>query len=256
VRGIATYREVDYDDPSHRYFLGNITYRSATQIVDKFIPPFDAQLRARGMVEKYGQTVEYWLKEWKQVNATSLVRGDKIHSDKEELAHNRGFTHFRNKDFRVYNRALFEAHVPYIKLPDGCYPELKLWRHDYKIAGRSDKLIFDTIHGIRFAHIDDYKTNKKIEKESWQNIDGSYKMMLAPLGHLMDCNWVHYALQLSLYQFMLEYHGFSIGKRRIIHFPHPIEFLGTPAPVTYELPYLRKEVLAMLSHLTYTTWQN
>ena len=74
-------------------------------------------------------------------------------------------------------------------------------------------------------------------------------MMLDPISHLEDCEMTHYTLQLSIYQYMLEFFGYLPGIRRIIHFPHPIEGLGTPSPKPYELPYLRNEVIAMLNHL-------
>jgi len=126
---------------------------------------------------------------------------------------------------------------------------LKLWRHDWRIAGRADKPTIETIDGIRYMHIEDYKTNKIIRTEGFTERDGAKRKMLGPISHLEDCELTHYTLQLSLYQYMGEYFGFRPGNRRIIHFQHEIEGLGTPSPKIIELPYLRNEIIMMLKYL-------
>lgn len=250
--------EVQYEDHSHTYSLRGRLYRSSTQIVDQFIRPFDTVERSQYMAERYGRTPEYWVTKWRDGNQVSLDRGTLIHNTKEDYLHSRGVDTIGNKHFRVYNlEKPTDTHLKlnYAKLPDGIYPELKLWNHVWGIAGRVDKPILDTDHlGHRIAHIDDYKTGRKIDQEGWQEKDGSYRMMLDPISHLHDCEWSHYALQLSIYQYMLEGFGFTPGERRIIHYPHPIEGLGTPKPVIYKVPYLYTEVLKMLSHLLLSGW--
>lgn len=251
------FREVDYDDARHKYFLGNIIYRSATQIIEQFYEHFDTPEKSVYMSERYGNTPEYWVAKWKEGNQESLSRGTTLHNEKEEFTYGRGFDRLNGKDFIVRNRNLWPNHFPYNKLPDGCYPELKLWRHDFRIAGRADKPTFETISNSRYMHIEDYKTNKKIEKESFKDKEGNYRMMIGPLSHLMDCNYNHYTLQLSLYQYMGEYMGFKPGIRRIIHYPHTIfPHLPPPKPVVYQLEYMKKEVIAMLHHLKYKQWLN
>lgn len=265
----------EFEHSSHTYYVrkkSNI-YTSATQIVGHFCNEFDTEERAQYMTYRYGQTPEYWRAQWKDINHTSLHRGDKKHQAEEDFLYGRGYSGVNGKIFPVNNYSLYKVPevvdfqykgykspsctsrqipAPYHLLPDGTYPELMFWRHDYKIAGRADKPTFETIGDNRYLHIEDYKTNARIRKESHYTgkyPNGTYQMMLGPLQHLMDCEWYHYALQLSLYQFMGEYFGFKPGVRRIIHFPHEIEGLGTPDPIPYELPYLRDEVIAMLEHL-------
>jgi len=41
--------------------------------------------------------------------------------------------------------------------------------------------------------------------------------MKSPIGHLMDCNYIHYELQMSMYAWMLEQFGFTV---RNIAFHH------------------------------------
>lgn len=275
---VPYYVEVDYYDPSHRYYRGNITYTSATQVLEEFKEHFNAEEMSVYMADRYGNDPQYWKEQWKQTNGISLVRGNEIHNAREGYLYGRGVDTVDGVHLPVQNRALLKQNIPYIELPDGVYPELKLWHHGYRIAGRSDKIILRTDDEtqrwmsyaeynypymakklkerfpgkpLRMMDVEDYKTNKAIRTESFYTRDRStgkkiYRMMLGPLSHLMDCEMVHYTLQLSIYQFMGEYMGFLPGKRRIIHYQHEIEGLGTPEPKIYELPYLRDEVIAML----------
>lgn len=282
---LERYYEVDYDDHRHLYYYKdpNNRYLSATQIISKFKNKFDPVEKSIEMAERHGETPEYWQKKWKDKTNKSLDRGNNLHDHKEDFLLSRGFDTVDGRHYRVYNRNLFPVHVPYIQLPDGVYPELKLWRHDYRIAGRSDKIILRTnpklegwaweqfcdkyIYPVpvkpkcyRYMDIEDYKTNQQIRKESFytrgENGEKVYKMMLGPLAHLMDCEWIHYCLQFSLYQFMGEYHGFLPGKRRLIFYPNYetlyegllADLPGGDLPIVEELPYLREEVIAMLNH--------
>lgn len=248
-------QEVDYDDATHRYTLKERLYRSSTQIVEKFITHFDTEERTQYMADRYGGTPAMWKTRWREINDISKVRGTELHGQQEDFLYSRGFDSVMGKEFRVYNNKYATWGVDYSRLPDGIYPEMKLWRHDWGIAGRVDKPILDTVNGKRFAHIEDYKTGKRIRRESYKDLNGFYQMMLGPCSHLMDCEFSHYSLQLSLYQFMLEYFGFIPGSRRIIHYPHAIEDVpGVPKPVIYDVPYLKTEVKAMLHELKRTGW--
>lgn len=237
---------VDYDDALHRYSHQEQTYLSATQILEHFKNKFDTKAESERMADLYGHTPQYWAAKWKGETDSSLVRGNKIHTREEEELYRKSFVEMRPVNLTVQR---VPEHVAYHDLPNAIYPEMKLWRHDCRIAGRSDKVILLGTKEDRVADVEDYKTNKRIRKFGYQRRDGSIQMLTSPLTHLMDCEEVHYGLQLSLYQFMLEYHGFYPGSRRIIHFPHPIEGLGTPKPMTYNLPYYRDEVIAMIKYL-------
>lgn len=253
------HHEVSYDDSTHRYYVGDQVYTSATQLIERFKTPFDADKMSDWMVYRYGNTKQYWLDKWKQENSSSLVRGSNIHDRNERRLISKGY------DLLPYPVPVqeFTPGIMY-DLPDGVYPEMKLWRHDCRIAGRMDKGILRTdeyrisdalLYGTgllgkecRFLDIDDYKTNKKIRTESFKGPDG-YKMMTGPIAHLMDCELTHYTLQLSIYQYMGEYHGFVPGRRRIIWYPHPIPGVMRCGPQVKELPYLRNEVVAMVKTL-------
>ena len=233
---------VDYNDAQHAYSYAGQRYISASQIVEKFTQPFNSLEVATRYAEKNGFTAEYWMDVWEKNKQDSLVRGNFIHDAQETSLHGRMIDIFGGKQVNVIGDSVVETD-PWILRPDGVYTERKLWHHGYKIAGRSDKIILSTENFVRYAHVEDYKSNKKLDKESYQFKNGSYKMMKPPLGHLMDCNFNHYQLQLSLYMFMLEYQGFKPGTIRIIHIPHE------GGRQVHECQYLKREVVNIMRYL-------
>jgi hypothetical protein len=88
-----------------------------------------------------------------------------------------------------------------------------------------------------------------------------------PLNHLDDCNLNHYALQLSIYLFIILKHNPKLkpGTLTIHHilfeeagrdkFDNPITALDTTGDpivkdlVPYDLPYMKKEAIAMIHWL-------
>ena len=109
-----------------------------------------------------------------------------------------------------------------------------------KIAGQIDLLIKDG----NDIYIVDYKTNKKIDQKS--GFDTSTKKnatMLYPLTNLMDCNYMHYTMQLSTYAYMLQQLNpeFVVKQLILVHYDHD----GNET--TYNLDYLKEDVERMFS---------
>lgn len=249
-----------FDGNIHVYYnTKGLIYDSPSKVFAKYKNKFDAKAVAERYARNHGETPAYWIKEWGITRDQSLDRGNGIHSTKEELMLGRGIDRYEGKVMLVHNadHVLAQGAITnLIDLPDGIYPEIPIWNHNWRISGKPDKLIIETINGIRWAHIDDFKTNKRIDKVSYQYPDGTYKMMKPPLSHLMDCNWIHYALQMSFYQYIMEQAGFAVGNRTLIHIPHPVveinsngeEVSTQPDDVPYQLPYMREEILLTLAH--------
>src|ERR1035437_7363309 len=106
-------------------------------------------------------------------------------------------------------------HAPVQRLTEGIYPEHFIYLKSAALCGQSDRVevIKDTIDVI------DYKTNKEIRKESYKNWEGISQKMLGPCAHLDDCNFNHYALQLSAYLYMMLKHNpaYKPGKLSLHH---------------------------------------
>lgn len=91
--------------------------------------------------------------------------------------------------------------------------EVLVWSHEHKLGGLADLLIFDKGD----IYIPDYKTNKKIDMTSFM-----YKKMYPPLNHLLDCNYFHYSLQLSIYMKMaMDITGLAKGECYLINTANP-----------------------------------
>lgn len=117
------------------------------------------------------------------------------------------------------------------------------------------------------TYIKTHNTNKEIKKESYTSWDGIKQKMQGPLEHINDCNFWHYAVQLSLYLYIILKHNptFKPGKLILHHiafenegldkYGYPITKLdhqGNPIVTSvtpYEVPYLKSEVIAMINWL-------
>lgn len=88
-----------------------------------------------------------------------------------------------------------------------------------------------------------HNTNKKIETKSFfDNKSKKSVMMKFPLNNLQDCNYYHYALQLSTYAWMIQQMDpiYEIEDLVLVHFDHSDNM------TVYHLPYLKDEVIKML----------
>lgn len=154
-------------------------------------------------------------------------------------------------------------YAPSQKLDPGVYPEHMVYLKSAGICGQSD--LVEVVNGK--VNIIDYKTNKEIKKESFVNWEGASEKMLEPVNHLDDCNFNHYALQLSIYMYIILKHNPKLRPGRI--FIHHITFVqeeedeyGYPVtakdvdgnPIVKEVipmavPYLVDEVISILHYI-------
>lgn len=149
------------------------------------------------------------------------------------------------------------------KLTDGIYPEHLVYMKSTGVCGQSDLVeIADNV-----VYITDYKTNKEIKTNSFVNWESLSQKMAHPVSHLDDCNYFHYALQLSIYMYMIIKHNPKLKPGKLIlhhvsfetegedEFGYPISKLnaqGEPIVkeiIPYTLPYLKEEVIAIFNWL-------
>jgi len=87
-----------------------------------------------------------------------------------------------------------------LDLEKGVYPEYLVYRDSedgiIHLAGQIDLLVKD---GNDITLLD-YKTNRELKmKSGYDSRTRKYSMMRYPLNNVMDCNFMHYTLQLSTY---------------------------------------------------------
>lgn len=182
------------------------------------------------------------LDEWDRKNKEACERGTKIHADIE----NSFYKNPKNISLKKFNiGGKFECKKDYtdLDLEYGVYPEYLVYRESddkvLRIAGQID-LIVKSGNNI---WIIDHKSNSKIDlKSGFDSNTRSYVKMKYPLNTLDDCNYNHYALQLSTYAWMLQKinPNFIIKDLIINHYDH------NGNNTLYHCDYLKKEVERML----------
>lgn len=198
----------------------------------------------------YNKAQQDILDEWAKTNAESCERGSKIHAELESK-----YTSKKQCEMRKFglggkfeintNDSLNKNNLDLLDIERGVFPEYMIYRKSddgkFRLAGQIDLLIKDG----NDIYIIDYKTNKKLEDKSFfDNRTKKCTMMKYPMNNLMDCNKVHYALQLSTYAWMLQKLNpeFVIKRLMLIHYDHQ-------GNVTeHELDYLKDDVERMCKY--------
>lgn len=217
---------IEFHADKHLYksvdILEKIDWISVTTLVDQFKEPFNAPLQAaksaRNKKSKwYGLSVEEITGAWEAKGTRATTLGTWYHGEREtELLACETIERY-GKPLKIF-RPIVENGIkisPNQVLDEGIYPEHMVYLKTVGVCGQSDYA--EVIDG--FVNIDDYKTNEEIKKESYRNWEGVSKKMLSPLGHVDDCNFMHYALQFSTYMYIILKHNptFSPGKQTIKH---------------------------------------
>lgn len=246
-----------------------IEWTSVTSFISKYKKPFDAQTIAEKSSKSkkskwYGMSVPDILQAWENESTRAIDQGNWYHNQREAdlLELN---TVERHGCILPIIRPLITDDIKYApeqRLVEGMYPEHFVYLKSAGICGQSD--LVEIAKGQ--VNITDYKTNKEIKKESYVNWEGISQKMLTPVSHLDDCNFWHYALQLSTYMYIILKHNPKLrpGKITIHHvlfytdgtnnFGNPITRLddqGEPLVkkiLPYDLPYLKSEVINLIKH--------
>ena len=217
---------------SHIYSLLNrsdITFTSVTTFVDQFFEKFDAEKIAKKLVNthpKYlGRTVSSLLGDWEKARQHGTI----VHQEIEDWI---------KKDIEPIQAQSISGVRwirDYKKLNNiELFSEVIVYSTELSIAGTVDLLALNKI--TNKYEIVDWKTSKKITKESYNG-----KVGIKPESKkIMDCNYYHYALQLSLYRYILEeYYDLEIQNQIIIQ-------LQSDGANKHELPYMKNNILEML----------
>lgn len=249
----------------------NIDWISVTTLVSHFKKPFDVKKIAE-KVSKNKKSKWYGLEPktiqdiWEREANRSTTLGTFYHNQREvELC---SFNSIEREGITVPIFKPVESNnglkvAPNQKLEPGVYPEHMVYLRSVGICGQSD--LVEVVNGK--LNIIDYKTNKEIKTESYIDWEGKSEKMLAPVDSLDDCHFYHYALQLSIYMYIILKHNPKLKPGRIfIHhvtfevekedeWGYPITKLaedGTPvlkSVTPIQVPYLVDEVLAIMHYL-------
>jgi hypothetical protein len=262
-------------DPSNHSYRSiddeNINWISVTTLISHFKKPFDAKKIAERVSKKknskwYGIDPPIIQQIWTNEADRSTTLGTWYHNQREADICSLASMEREGVTVPVFKPSEFKNGVkvaPSQKLEPGVYPEHMVYLRSAGICGQSD--LVEVVNGK--VNIIDYKTNKEIKKESFVNFEGKSEKMNPPIDGLDDCNFYHYALQLSVYMYIILKHNPKLKPGRI--FIHHITFeierednWGYPVtkkdengePIVKEVipmavPYLVEEVLAIMHYL-------
>ena len=222
------------DKDAHEYSLltqTDLVFTSVTTFIDQFFEGFDSEKIATNLVEtnpRYaGRTVESLIAEW----AATGKHGTQIHDEIDNWIKN-GIEPIETKAINGKNWLQKYKQKSDINV----LSEVIVYSTDLKIAGTMDILALDKTTG-RYELID-WKTSKKIKTVSY-----GYKMGTSrATDAVMDCNFNHYALQLSLYRYLLEnYYDIDVHNQLIVH-------LQDDGARSLVAPYMQDHIVAMLNN--------
>ena len=181
----------------------------------------------------YNEIQDQITNQWQNKNDKANIKGTAYHEAQEREALSKGVdvNPFDGLEYKVFKPYRWEKgvkiqNIDLYNLEPGSYPEIIVAAKD--IIGQVDRPFFAEGKKI---YIRDFKTNEKIDTSN------SFQKMKYPVNHLDDCKFNVYALQLSLYGYLFELHGYEVQKLALDHYNRSIE-----------VPYLRKEVEDIVNH--------
>ena len=218
---------ISFDESTHLYKVDGATLQSVTNFVEGCFPKFDAEFFAKKKAAYMGITTQEVLDMWEQKGKESRELGTELHKKIENYYQDIAST--EDDTFKLF--LMFANKI-----------ELKPYRTEWAV--------YDVKHNIA-GTIDfvDYQNGEYIIydwKRSDKIIDNGMPIKISkydekgnhPLEHLDNTPYYHYALQLSIYKFILENnYNIKISDLRLGIF-HPTY----NKPYVLRIPYLEKEI--------------
>jgi len=167
--------------------------------------------------------------------------GTDFHDEREAEMYQKGFAvnPWDNKEYPVkeYKKSYDNQSIiqDLGNLEYGCYPELLVFQRagDIFVTGQADVVY---VTEDKYIYIDDYKTNKKFSRSK------SSRKYYKPFEHLDTSKFTNYAIQMSMYAYILETAGFKVRNVGLHHYKN----YDVSTAKKYDLPYYKDEVKDMM----------
>ena len=226
--------EIVLDKEKHEYSLltqPDLVFTSVTTFIDQFFEGFDSEKIATNLVETHpryaDRTVESLIAEW----AATGEHGTQVHDEIDNWIKN-GIEPIETK--AINGKKWLQNYK--LKSDIDVFSEVIVYSTELNIAGTVDILALDKSTGL--YELIDWKTSKRINTSSYGNKTGTSSVT----QDVPDCNFYHYALQLSLYRYLLEeFYGINLNNQLIAH-------LQDDGARSLVAPYMRDHILAMLNN--------
>ncbi len=225
-----------FEPESHTYSVGGVPYDSVTTVVEGCFEQFDADYWAERKATP-GHTKEMILAEWAAKGEAARNLGTELHDRIERYYLGEAVPTEWMQDASFQRFAAFACDIRLC-------PHRSEWRIFHEESRMAGTLDFLARRADGRYEIWDWKRSSKVVYDNGTPIEHSTygKCAFEPLGHIPDTTFYHYALQVSIYRYILEHkYGLQIAAMRlgIFHPDHTRYF-------TVDLPYLYDEVLTII----------
>lgn len=206
---------ITFTESDHSYIDEyGVEYTSGTTLVHHGFEKFDAKAAAERKSAKTGVPAEEYLREWDAVREAASGNGTRMHENCEYqiLGHYDRMHQPKDESERQEFRAAWNEVE---KIRSGGFrklePEKIIFSPRFRVAGSIDLLC---TRGAGQYLILDWKRVKEIRYEGFRGKKGTHNVATC---HLPDCNFIHYSLQLSIYEQILKTEGYiepdaTVGK--------------------------------------------
>lgn len=254
-------RIIEFYEEDHRYCIQGepeVEFTSATTWIGKFFPEFDREEVSKRYALKHQLEQEAVLAMWDEKSRIARERGTLVHARAEQA-----ILHFLEKgsvlaldelltdehsdgvsDNPLLTRALISSMHQAVEKMSGVLDFISSERviasPQLGLSGMVDLTVkLRSSKGRQVIGLYDWKTNQKIQRHNpWQN-------GLPPIQHLSDCNFIHYSLQLNLYEYICRREGYfepdTVFQKVLIH-------LGPDGYLTFKCDNLQHVIELMLDH--------
>lgn len=235
---LSSFKDLQFFEEGHKYFLNGKSLPSVSTITHKFCQyPFNEVEMAERHAQKHGETPEFWLDKWKFTNLKATIGGTLTHEYAESLGwlrngHPELITEscekkfIKDKQWLIPTRGKEEAVLKFYENLDKnmhfVLAETKVFSNTSEISNVTEQFCgtFDLLMwynnpngGKSGLVILDWKTNKSLTKDFSRD---NNKMLLPPFADMYEEPLSYYTLQLSLYSLCLRGIGLDVLGCRVV----------------------------------------
>jgi len=247
------FKHITYYDFNHTYISDDQLLTSCTAVLKELLKYKDWDLQAEKSAKKAGVTKQEMKHEWYVTGLVGRSRGSYVHKYIEDKIANKVFpTKYDPNLLKVLDTETiigYHKSVQVLKtqadnfLRDSAYlvpimSEVVVGDYDIGIAGTFDQLFYNT--RLEQLQLFDWKTDKKFER--FNEYNNKFKV---PLDYMHVCEFNKYALQLSIYRYILEKYvpEINLAVNTVVWF-----CINQENYQLIELPYLKEEVELLLKN--------
>lgn len=225
--------QINFDEPTHTYTVNGRVFKSVTTIVEECFEQFDAEYWSKKKAPSLGLTPQQVKRMWEKKGEEARNLGTQLHEKIERYY--LGQSNISDDTYRLFEKFTQLYHLsPY-------RTEWTIFDEDTQIAGTLDFLNFQN---EVFTIYDWKRSNKVVVCGKAETYSKWGKKAFNPISHVPDTTYWHYALQVSIYRYILEKnYNIVVSKSNLAIF-HP----DYSQPYVLEVPYMRDEVIKLMAN--------